>query len=292
MSKRSLKTRLYTMYVIALIPLIIFGIYKNGVYLYNRGYVAILGLFRPIIIILISIAGALIGTFISEYKKSKKINLSFIKDRADVLIESIILSMLLPLKSSPIVVFVITLVFSLLPKNIKLNRVALMFLVITLVNQFLGLNDFQNIYQSSTSLNYDGFDLFLGLGAGGMCSTSILLIVLSLIYLSINKLYKRDLVYSSLLTYAMLCIIPNMINGNYNSILDILFSYNIIFVLVFVSPNLYSSSYTMKGQILSGIIISSLTYFLILYIPYSSVFVSILLVNLLTGIFDKVFVVK
>ena len=40
-------------YFCSLIPLVIYGIYKNGFLLYQKDYISILGLFRPLYFVLI-----------------------------------------------------------------------------------------------------------------------------------------------------------------------------------------------------------------------------------------------
>jgi len=259
--------------LITLIPLILFGFYKHGIYLYKKEYIDLFGALKPLIIITLSVVGALLADVIKE-------------------LESIILAMVLPIKSSPVIVFIIVTLVNLFLDKIKINKIALMYLLLALINSLLGLNTFQNTYELTNSLNYDGFDLFLGFGSGGICATSILLITASIIILSFNKLYKRDLVVSSIIVFILLGTIPYMISEEYSEILKFIFGYNILFSFVYIAPNLLYSTYTLKGQILSGIVLAFLTYFLTFVTPYNAVFISIIIVSLLSGIFDRIFVIK
>ena len=280
------------MYAIALLPLIIFGFYKNGIQLYDKGYVDFIGMFKPLILILMSICGSVVGNILRDYKRNGKVTKEVLTNIKRGIIESTLLAMVLPIKSSPIIIFLITLIFGLTFEKSKLNRIALMYIIIQGLNTLLRLNSFSNQYEVNTVLNYDGFDLFLGWGLGGICSTSVLLMIIALIFLSFNKLYKKDMAYASLITFIFLGTVPSMISGNYTEILNYIFGYNIIFVLIFIAPNLYSSSYTIKGQILSGIVIGVLTYFISILTPYNAAMLSVLIVNPLKGIFDRLFVIK
>ena len=54
-SNNSIK-RLCITYLISLIPLIIFGFYKNGISLYIKRYINLLEMFKPLLFILIGAA--------------------------------------------------------------------------------------------------------------------------------------------------------------------------------------------------------------------------------------------
>lgn len=292
MKKRSLNTRLYLMYFIALVPLLLFGLYKNGILLYKKGLVDGITSLKVPIVIAMGIIGAFLGALLREKKKGKTVDVGILnKCKVDVL-EAILVVAILPLKSSPIVVFLVTFIFSIFHKKISINRIALMYIVIEGINVLFGLNTFTNAYELSTAANYDGIDLFFGLGSGGICSTSILLILLALLFLSFCKLYKREVAYSSLLAFLALSIGSFMILGKYTEIFPLIFGYNIFFSLVFIAPNLYSSSYTVKGQIMSGILIGILTFIISFFAPYAAVILAIAFVSLINGIIDRIFVIK
>lgn len=280
------------MYGIALLPLILYGLYKNGIELYQKGLVDILNMLKPFIMLFISIAGSLLGGILREASKTKKFDFSILNKCKTDIIEAILVVSILPIKTSPIIIFLTTLIFSLVLNRIKINRIALMYIIIESINVLCGLNSFNNAYETNTILNYDGLDLFLGLGKGGIFSTSILFITTGLIFLSFNKLYKRELVYSSIGSFLTLSLIYYTIKSAYTEILPYIFGYNILFILVFIAPNLYSSSYTVKGQIVSGFLIGILTFILSFFTPYTSGILGVLIVSFLSNFIDRVFVIK
>lgn len=291
MRKKRITDNIYLMYYIVLIPLIIFGLYKNGIELYQKGYVDILNMLKPLIMILMSVSGALIGSFIREYKKTKSKRKAFNNCHPNI-IYSILLVSILPLRSSPLILFFLTLIMSLFIDKTKFNKVALMFLIAEGLNTLFNLNNFYNAYQINTELNYDGLDLFWGLGSGGTFSTSILLTLIGLFILSFNKIYKKEVAYSSLLTFSILGTLLYMIKGEYRAILPYLFSYNIMFSLVFIAPITESTPYTVKGQLTSGIIIGILVIIITFFWPNFAAPIAILVISIIKNIIDRLFVIK
>ena len=47
-------------------------------------------------------------------------------------------------------------------------------------------------------------DFFLGLGSGGICSTSILLTTIALLVLSFNKLYKKEIPIAAIIIFIVI----------------------------------------------------------------------------------------
>lgn len=292
MKKRTLKTRLYLMYALALIPLLLFGLYKNGLSLFIKRQVGILGLMKPLLILGTSLLGSLLGGLASSWMKTKTINKESIDDLKGNIIEALLLACILPIDTSIIAILLVTFLVSFLAKKMSLNKVALMYLAIQVINALVGCHNFLNVYQMNTVLNYDGYDLFFGSGVGGLASTNIFLIILGLIFLSNNRLYKKEVVYTSLITFLAFCTIPLMLKGDYQDILPHIFGYNYLFSLIFIAPNLYSSSYTVKGQVTNGLIIGILTVIFSFIIPYEAAGLAILITSLLKSPLDKMFIKK
>ncbi len=292
MKKKSLNTRLYLSFLISLIPLIIYGFYKNGIKLFYMDIIGPIEMFRPIFVLVVAILGASTGGFIRERKYLKKERANIVRRCRGSLFEAVVLSSILPLNVNLFLVFAITFLVSLTLEKVHINKICLMFFIIYAGNHFLNVNEFRNPYELTTALNYDGLDIFLGRGIGGIFSSSALLIVLAIIFLSFNKMYKKELVYSSVLTFVLLGTIPFMIKGEYASILPFLCGYNFLFSFAYISPNLYCSCYTVKGQILSGIAIALITYLLSFWFPYLAAIIAIMIVSLSKNVIDRIFIIK
>lgn len=289
--KRLLNKNLNLIVCMNLILLIIFGFYKNGIFLYQKGLISLFEMFKPLLLILICISGASLGSFINEWRRQKKLNLDYLERLKSIIIESVILSCTLPLSTSPLILFIIVLCFYTVFGTIKANKIALLFLVVTIINRLIGINNFENVYELSTELNYNALDLFLGMGVGGIASTSIILTIISLLMLSFNRLYKKNIAFSSIVTFVMFTLIIAIFKNTYAGLLTTIFTHNILFAFVFALPDMQSSCYTTKGQILSGIIIGILTTIISYFLPYEGVFIAILFVSLIKNILDRIFVV-
>lgn len=287
-------SKLYLRYSVVLLPLIIFGIYKNGISLYMKGYVGIIGALKPLIIVLMCVSGTFLGTMLRAKKKDKSRNLGRLltKNWLQNLIESMIMALAMPIGASPIIVFVIVLAGNFLLNNAKFNKVALIYLIILVFNDLVGCAIFENAYELDNTLNYNGIDLLVGFGLGGMCSTSSLLVGIALLILSFDKFYKREIVLSAIITFLVLGTVPAMINSEYAEILPLVLGFNIMYFFTFCLPDFYSTPYTVKGQILSGIFTGVLAYFLAGALSYYAAPLSILMANLFKGIFDRIFIVK
>lgn len=272
-----------------LIPLIIFGLYKNGYTLYKKELITFINMTKPLIIILMGLCGTILGTLIREKKNKRNIK-DVLNNNKLLIIESLIICMLLPIKSSPIIVFIILFTMGLWFYKLDINKVALFYIFIKLINNIIGLGNFENIYESNTILYYNTLDKFLGFTKGGICSTNTLLIIFSLIFLSNNKLYKKEIAITSIVSYISLVILLCIFKNNYTNILPTIFGYNTLFTFVYVSPSLTSSSYTDKGKILFGLINGILTFIIGLFIPYSAACISTFITSCMRKKIDRIFI--
>ena len=290
--KNSIINRLYFIMFLSLIPELLFGLYKNGYQLYKKDLISFVEMSKPLLFVMMSIAGGFLGSYIRERKNKIKDIIEILNNNKIILLECMILSFIMPINSSPIILFFATAVMGLFFRKVSINRIALFYLGINLFNKVAGLNSFLNLYEYTTALNYNILDLFIGFSNGGICSTSILFILIALILFSFNKLYKKDLAYASIITYTILTVVYGAITKNYTVILPILLGYNTMFIFVYVAPNLYSTSYTESGQILSGILLGIITFVLRHFIPYTAPMVGVLIISLSRKLFDKKFSLK
>lgn len=292
MSKKGISQRLYFTTFLCLIPLILFGLYKNGLQLYKKDLITPILMLKPLIIIAMSLAGSFIGTIIREFKNKNKDIHKILNNNKIIFLESIIIALLMPINSSPIFLFIAMIIMSLFFRRFELNRIALFYIGLEVINKIFGMNSFENLYEVSSMVKYNTIDMFLGFASGGICSTSVLLILIALFVLMNNKIYKREIPVSSIITYVILVSVFNMIKGDYVNILPTIFSYNVLFIYVFVAPNLYSSSYTEKGKVLSGVVIGVLTFILSFFTYYGSAIIACFIVSILRNILDKPFILK
>ena len=198
MKKNSkLTSRLNLLYVIAIIPLILFGAYKNILFIINRSDISILLSLKMLALLFMGVSGAIIGISLKSLKNNKRIRFKDLYEERETLIEVAIMAMMLPLKTSPFIVFLVTLIFSILKFKSRINKVALTYVVVFAINEILHLNVFGITSLLTNPIQLRWTDLLIGLGDGGICSTSIIFILIGLVVLCFNPIYKKEIAISS-----------------------------------------------------------------------------------------------
>ena len=234
-SDNSIK-RISFMYLLSLLPLLLFGFYKNGISLYIKKYVNIYGMIRPLLFIIV---GFIIGIFVNIFfekciKKSKdKINdiiFSSFHPIYGILIACIIsinCNILLFSLVSFIVLFISKFI-----KNNKINYVSFASLIIFLIMNIFGKFTFLNIYEASNKFNLNAIDYMFGKGSGGIFTTNIILLVVSFIFLYNIKTYKKSISISSISTFVILVVSFCIIKNDIDNIMNILFTNGILFSFI------------------------------------------------------------
>lgn len=281
------------LYIISLTLLLIFGIYKNGVYLYIKNYVTLLGMFKPLIFILTGgLIGSLVNIIYEKLIKKSKENFKDILFSSFHIVYGLLIASLLSINTNYFLFISITFIFLLLSKifTIKsVNVVALCSLIIILLTYFFSDFTYLNAYETNTILNLNTTDYLLGRGSGGIATTCISLLILSFIILWNTTPFKKEISIYSIITFTILIIIYSIYKSNIASIFDIIFTNGILFSYVFVAPEPISSSYTKIGKIIYGIITGLLTFIFYLINPSLAVLGAILIASILSSVIDVKF---
>ena len=258
--------------IIILIPFFLYGLYKNGILIYQRGFIDISLIFKNIYFLLISIVIKIIYDLI----KNKKILLDY------NLIYLILVSMIMPYNMNILVytlILILTFISSnLLEKYIKFNKVCYMFIIIFLINGLISNFSFNNILEDKFSYSFSLFDILMGRSIGGISSTSILLSFIGYIYLINTLYYKKNIPLAINLTYVILAFIYYLITNN-----NIIVNSELIFSSIFIATLPMYSPYKDIQQIIYGILVGIITF--ILYILFNSIWViylSILIISIIT----------
>lgn len=275
-------------YILALIPLIIFGFYKNGIKLYFMDLVSIYGLFKPLIF---SLGGFLIGCLVNiiyNKMKHKKINKNIIFEDFypvyGVLIASVIsinTNIYLFLSVSFLLLY-ITKYFN----KPKLNVVALISLVIILLMNISGNFTFSNIYELSNDFHLDPMDYLLGRGSGGINTTCSGLLIISLCFLTNKYFYKKEIPLYSSVVFIILITILGLVQKDLPGIMDNIFAYGTLFSFIFIASDSLTSSYTEAGKIIYSLIVGLFTFLFFLIEPTLAALGGILVASLLSEIID------
>lgn len=266
------KNNLNLLYIISFILLIFYGFYKNGILLREFG---IISMIKPLIIPSVTI---IINLLFSKIKKIKFLN--------NNLIYLLLISLMVPSNMSIILFSIIILIVSILlyfvidKINLKFNVVAVIKLLIMLLLFVLGKNSYLNSIEQAHVYSYDLLDVFLGRGISGICSSSILLILIGYLILYTNEYYKKEIPIISLCVYLLGTVVMKLV---FHKVFII--NALIIYSMVFIAPiNEYSPVGKNKKiiySILIGILTLLFTYFIT---AYDGVILAILISSLINYI--------
>ena len=259
---------------ISIIPLLIFGFYKNGIKSYDGIYIL-----HPLILDLVGFASGALVSIILEKKKPLTSFYPFYG----------ILSASLVFPNTSIIVFGLICFISLfiykkINKN-NVNIVCVIALIVILISNFYETSYLNLVINSNTNL--DGLDYLLGKGSAGLNASCTLLSLASYLYLSTKAFYKREIPLYSFLTYSILMVIYLSFIGDINSLFVRLLSNGTIFSLVFVSTMGTTSSYTKRGRICYALILGILLFILSFSFPSLAVISAIFLVSIMHKYIDK-----
>jgi len=308
--------------LIALMPIILFAIFKNGFIPYFKGYGTFFDAIYPLIFILISVASSFVfeGLFAKLVLKEKSIKKYLLDSYA--LFPGLFLSLILPI-NTPILVLIIgsffasiigKMVFGGFGHNIFNPALIGRLFVITIYGAFIAssggyLNKYEvDTISSPTPLTnklevskigtYDELvrpygdlsNFAVGSIPGALGETSAVLCILGLVYLSIKKIVKwRISVF-----YIGSVFISTLIIGSINNVgiwypLFEILSGGLFFGAVFMATDPVTSPVTKNGQILHGICLGILTVVLRFLTPApEGVLTSILAMNMVVPIIDNI----
>lgn len=259
---------------ISIIPLLIFGFYKNGIKSYDGIYIL-----HPLILDLVGFASGALVSIILEKKKPLTSFYPFYG----------LLSASLVFPNTSIIVFGLICFISLfiykkINKN-NVNIVCVIALIVILISNFYETSYLNLVINSNTNL--DGLDYLLGKGSAGLNASCTLLSLASYLYLSTKDFYKKEIPLYSFLIYSILMVIYLSFIGDINSLFVRLLSNGTIFSLVFVSTMGTTSSYTKRGRICYSLILGILMFILSFSFPSLAVISAIFLTSIMHKYIDK-----
>ena len=308
--------------VISLIPIIIFTFYKNGVIPYIAGKSNLLGLFYPLIFILIPTisAGIFEGIYAKVFLKEKKLKKFLINSYS--FIPGLFLGLILPINTPISVLIFGALVSSISGKmlfggfgNNIFNPALIgrLFIISTYAIVISNNGGYLNNYEidaisgatplSNASIvegigTYDTLvkpygtllDFFIGTIPGAVGETSALLCIIAFIYLTITKTIKWRIPLFYVSTVFLMTMLIGFTNGVglWYPLFQIL-SGGLLFGAVFMATDPVTSPTTPFGQVIYGLSLGILTVVFRYLTPYpEGVLTSILTMNMLVFIIEKI----
>ena len=309
--------------IIALIPIILFAFYKNGILLYLKGYVNFYGMFYPLIFIILGTMSSLVGEelyYIIFKKQRGEDFLSSVKNSYGF-VPGLLLSLVVPQNTPLAILFIGGMVASIIGKMVygglgqnifNPALIGAIFIMVCYGTYIGGRGGYLNSYEidaisSATPLtnykiintiDYDKvvtpygslLDFSLGFIPGTLGEVSKVLILLSLIYLVATKTIKWRITLSYLLTFFLAVSIYTYSSsiGLWNILFQML-SGGLLFGSVFMATDPVTSPISYKGQILYGILLGIITFLIRTLTNYpEGVMLSILIMNVFVFFVDKI----
>lgn len=265
-------------YLICLIPLVLYGLYKNGFLLYSRDLISLFEAFKIIILLLISIGiYFLVDKLIFHQKKFWTFDLLYL--------------LIIPLFMPPninigvytIGLFVSFILANLIEKKFKFNKMAFCKLIIILLVVIFSNYSYANAGENLNIYSLNLWDNLWGRNIGGIASTNIILGLLIFLVFCITNNYKTIVATSSLVTFIVISLCLNSFD------ITVLTNSSAILGLILLSIDSFSTPHTKKGMLIYGILAGLITALLTKFVNLDEgVFISTLFLSFFASTLDKI----
>ena len=285
--------------IIAIIPIILFGIIKNGIIPYTKGNTN--ELFYPIIPIVISLISCTIFDTLYSLiiEKKKKIKNIIVENKSLYL--SILLALSIPIKTPIILIIGASFIYSTLKiilKKIgilKINEIALAafftIIILKITGKYTEVNQIIGTYDELVKPYGNITKMIIGMPKETLGQVSTLLCGIAYIFLTLTKSIKWKIPITYLLTIFSVTYLIGGINdlGLWYPIYQIIAG-GLVFTGIFIATHDDSTPTTPIGQILFGIFAGILTivFTYLLQFNIGTSLLSITIITIFTPILDKI----
>lgn len=308
---------------IALLPIMLFSIYKNGILPYSEGYTDLYGALRPLIMMILGIGTSLVVEYLYiRFILKKEDDIARNLRESYAIFPGLFLVLALPINTPLWLIilgsFVATFIGKLLFGGFGYNvfnpaLVGVIFVIasygvlIVARGGYLNPMELDTIAGATPLSNLSGidhvgtwsnivapfgtlWDSFLGFIPGSLGETSKLLIILSFLYLAFTNVIKWVIPVSYVaVVFIMTYIIGAMNNMDVWYALFHILSGGLLFGAVFMATDPVTSPTTRVGQVLFGLALGLLTVIFRFLTPYpEGVLTAILTMNMLVFIIDRI----
>lgn len=263
--------------LLILLPIIGFSLYKYGYLDYSKGLVSLFASFKVLWLLLINI----IITFISS---------NLLKDNYPYkYYETIVLTLLLPIRIPYIIDIIGVLVYNLIRKYLytyHLNNIAISKLLITVCLMILNKNNYLSFYQEQVSSLYTTSDLIWGASIGSIGSNNLVILILCYLLLCNVIIYKKDIPWHAILGYTMTLGTYGLINNNLIYLMKLTLNSTVLFSTIFVSSINISSPVGRKLRRIYGLLVGILSFAFLTINPYDAGLIGIIMANLIINLIE------
>ncbi|MBR5662735.1 MAG: RnfABCDGE type electron transport complex subunit D [Bacilli bacterium] len=266
------------LFYLAVLPLILYGLYKNGYLLISNKYITKAMLIKVILYPLIS---TLIGYIFGKIFKKKEYNL---------LTFGILAGLTAPYNFNIIAYFsiVIGMMFLVMyvPNRLKLNEPALLISILILLNAIFNNSVLFNPMEVTSYYKYSLFDLFFGRGASFIYTSSIFWLLISYIVLSFIKVYKKNIFIYEVCTFLVCFLIYMFITKEFSTSAVTLFNGITFFSFIFLAP-INEASPSINIEIIIYSIFNAILAFVLIFI--FNIFTGAVIATLISSILYRIY---
>ena len=275
-------SKIFLKMLFVLIPLILYGVYKNGILPFIDNNINFFEVLKPLLLPLIGLLSGLLVNFITQ----KKLEFN------SLMLYGLMVGMILPISTNTALFAALIIIllygFNFLEKKFEVNPVCLIKLLIIGLLLILNSYEYANINEINSTYAISIIDILFGRGIGGVASTSILLILIGFLLLLTDYYYKKEIPLIAIFSYVSVTFGAYFIIKDFNVILANLFNAAPLFAFVFIAPLSKYSSYTLTGKVLFGILVGLITALLVFFIgPMEAPIIAILVVSIFANLLDK-----
>lgn len=286
-SNRSIKSISLTR-MLLLIPMILYGIYKNGIFLYKSDLVNTYDMLKPIIIILGSaLIGALANVIYEYLFKRSKDNIIDVLFSSFSIEYGVLVACIMSINVNIYIYFGVLFVVLLLTKftNNRINSMCIAFLIIYIISYYMSGFEYANIYEANKSFALEFMDYLIGRAPGGIAATHILFLLLALFGMFLTNNNKSTITLTSIIVYILL--LGGFSIFSHTDFSSNLFCNNFLFIAGFIATDSVTSCYTKNGMILYGLLMAILSFGLYLVNPIIAPIISVLVLSLFNNLIDR-----
>ena len=276
-------SKIIIIYYVIISILTCYATYKNGIILYQKNLINIISIFKPLLMVILSISFAYLTNYMYN-NVIKKDTYNYKEDYTPIFMTLITLT--LPLNTNIFIFIFVMIVVNILKLfyNFEsINYYNLIKLLFILVLFIIGKYSYLTLYDTNIETNFSTLDLFLGRGVGAIATSNILLLILCYLILLFNDSYKKEIPIISFIAYIITLFVFDIFASN-NIIFDIkeLITNGFIFGIIFIATIPMFSPIKYKEKIIYSIIIGAISFIANKTLNiYDGVFIAILVANIL-----------
>lgn len=242
------------LFYLSIIPLIIYGVYKNCFLIVHNHFDKSSIYFNVLLYPLSSILIGLILGLIFKKRRKELINYGIIAGLTAPFSISFIYYLL--------IVFIVSLIVIFVPNKYRINENALVASIFILLNISSNHLVVSNAMELSNKYKFSQLDIFFGRGPSFIFTSSIFLLLASYIILSFVKTYKKSIFVTTITTYVLLLIGYMFYKNDFKSVFDSFLNGTTFFSFIYLASHNESSPSVQKEIYIYGILIGVITFVL------------------------------